>query len=419
MRFSTVSDWLTFVSSVHPAEIELGLDRVKEIAARLNLLSPSCTAIIVGGTNGKGSCVAGLAAIYRAAGYRVGTFTSPIFLKHNEQVRIDGQEASDEDFCEAFEKIESHRNNISLTPFEYHTLAALIIFKQYPLDVLLLEVGLGGRLDAVNIIDADVAVVTSIDIDHVEWLGLTREEIAREKAGIFRQGKPAVCGDFSPPRSLSEYANQIDTKLFYQGKDFYYRENATHWSWMSQNIRYNDLPLTSLAIQNMATVLMAVELLQNQLPVTREAINQGLATVTLPGRIQVSEGPIRKIFDVAHNPAAVAFLAKQLQSMPCQGKTWAVFSMLADKDIFQSLLTIREVIDVWHIAPLPVKRGASQQVLAEALQKANIHHATFFTSIKEAYQSAFSHAQTGDRLVIFGSFSTVSEVWRYENYPTL
>jgi dihydrofolate synthase / folylpolyglutamate synthase len=412
VHFSTLSEWLSWIASIHITEIELGLDRVKQVAARLNVLSPSCPVIIVGGTNGKGSSVAGLEAIYRAAQYHVGAFTSPFLFKHNEQVRIDGVLASDEEFCWAFEKIEAIRGDVSLTPFEFCTLAALLIFKNYKLDVLILEVGLGGRLDAVNIIDADVAVVTSIAIDHVEWLGSTREVIAREKAGIFRTARPAVCGDDYPPASLLECAARLGTPLFCQGRDFHYQANDSDWSWSYRDNHYHCLPRNALALQNMSTVLMAITLLDHRLPVRRTAIDQGLATVTLTGRIEVIKGPVTEIYDVSHNPAAIALLTSQLKDIPRAGKTHAVFSMLADKDIAESIRTIRDVIDAWYVAPLPVMRAAPAETLSKTFQQADIPQAAFFSSIKEAYETARGVAETGDYLVIFGSFHTVAEVLR-------
>lgn len=413
MHFYTLPEWLSWISSIHLSEIELGLERVKEVADRLNLLSPSYPVVIVGGTNGKGSTVAGLESIYRAAGFHVGAFTSPFLYEHNEQVRIDGQFAKDEAFCEAFAKIEKARGDISLTPFEFHTLAALLIFKGTIIDVLLLEVGLGGRLDAVNIIDADVAIVTSIGIDHVEWLGETREKIAREKAGIFRTNKPAICGDPSPPLSLLSYAKENQVDLYCQSRDFFYQENKENWSWVCKKSKqdYVALPSNALALQNMSTVLMAITLLQDQLPVTRKAIDQGLASVTLPGRIQVVEGRVMHIFDVSHNPEAVAHLSKKLKTLPCYGKTYAVFSMLMDKDIKASITAIHTQIDEWYIAPLKTKRAASKDMLLAAFKKANIHCVTLCTSIEEAYQRTISKCLQGDRIIVFGSFHTVSETF--------
>ncbi len=276
MYLSTMGDWISWIESIHITKIDLGLDRVRAVGAKLGLLTPSCPVITVGGTNGKGSTVAALTSIYRAAGYHVGTFTSPFFFKLNEEVQIDGIEATDEDFCAAFAKIEAARGDISLTPFEFYTLAALVIFNSRPLDVLVLEIGLGGRLDAVNIVDADVAVVTSIGIDHVNYLGSTREQIAFEKAGIFRQGRSAVCGDFSPPHTLLEHAAAIGADLYCQGQDFSFGASQSDWEWHGSGVSYQRLPLNSLLTQNMSTVLMAVTLLQQRLPVSTDALMQGL-----------------------------------------------------------------------------------------------------------------------------------------------
>jgi len=407
---STLNEWLTWISNIHYKEIDFGLERVKLVADRLDIISANCPVIIVGGTNGKGSTVAGLESIYRAAGFHVGTFTSPIIFKHNEYVRIDGITATDEAFCDAYAKIEIARGEITLTPFEYHTLAALLIFKSHQLDVMILEVGLGGRLDAVNILDADVAVVTSVSIDHVDYLGSTREEIGFEKAGIFRRDKPAVCGDKHPPASLINYADQIGAKLFCQGKDFNYVENLFHWSWQSNQLIYDELPRNALDCQNLSNVLMVITLLQDRLPVTRAAIDEGLNKVKLTGRIQIIPGAITEIYDVSHNPAAMELLKKRLKELPCDGKTLAVFSMLGDKDILNSIKNIAEEIDAWFVAPLNTSRSASKEQLVEIFSQATIVNATFFSSIHEAYFAAKAYANSGDRIIIFGSFHTVAEV---------
>lgn len=409
MQLSTLEEWLDWISTVHTTEIELGLERIKRVAAKLGVLKPACPVVIVGGTNGKGSTVKGLEAIYRAAGFHVGAFTSPILFKHNEQVRIDGVLAKDAEFCDAYEKVESAREQVPLTPFEFHTLAALVIFRTHLLDVLILEVGLGGRLDAVNIIDADVSVVTSVAIDHAEWLGNTREAIGFEKAGIFRSQKPAVCGDPLPPESLVNYANEIGAPLYCQGKEFQYLEQQFNWSWVFQNIQYDSLPLTRLALQNMSTVLMVVTLLQDRLQVVREFIDKGLAEVKLPGRIEIINEPVVKIFDVSHNPAAITMLANQLNKMTCYGKTFAVFSMLADKDILESIKIIKPLIDVWTVAPLNTKRAASLENLKNCFAQADIQNVSFLSSIEEAYDMARLKCDIGDRIVVFGSFHTVAE----------
>lgn len=412
MHLSTLQEWLDWISCIHISEIELGLDRVKTVAARLDLLSPECPVIIVGGTNGKGSTVAGLDAIYQAAGFKVGTFTSPILFKHNEYVRINGEEVDDAAFCSAYAKIEAIRGDISLTPFEFHTLAALWIFKQIPLDVIILEVGLGGRLDAVNIMDADVSIVTSIGIDHVDWLGATRETIGREKAGIYRTRRPAICGDSNPPQTLIDYAMQIDAPFYRQSRDFTFQKNKNEWSWFHENVQYKNLPVNALATENMATVLMAVSVLKKKLNVPLSAITIGLQKIKLLGRIQVIPGSITEIFDVAHNPDAVSFLANRSKEFHCTGKTYAVFSMLADKDILGSIKNISDIIDEWYVAPIASKRGATAEELFDIFQRANIpvKNQKHFRAIKDAYRAAKANAKHNDRIIIFGSFSTVAQI---------
>jgi dihydrofolate synthase/folylpolyglutamate synthase len=411
MTPNTLAEWVSFISKVHAQEMELGLERVKEVAARLGLLSPRCPVITIGGTNGKGSCVAGLEAVYRSQGYNVAAFTSPYLIRLNEEIRISGKEASDEDFCAAFAKINTARGEIPLTIFEFNTLAALEIFHNAAIDVILLEVGLGGRLDAVNIIDADLAIVSSIALDHVHVLGDTRDLIAIEKAGIFRADRPAVSGDFDPPLSLLQRAEEIKAHLYCQARDFHFTENENSWDWQSPRVTYQHLPLPSLALQNMSTVLMAVEFLQSKLPVTRQALDEAFKTVTLLGRIQIFAGAVTQIFDVSHNPAAASLLAKQLSAIPCAGKTHAVFSMLADKDIVGTVQAINELVDDWYIAALPVPRAAPLSILQESFFKAKLDkQIKAYPDVAQAYQAAIDAAKSGDRIVVFGSFYTVAEV---------
>lgn len=416
MNLSTLAEWLCYIDQQHKKEIDLGLERVKQVAARLGLLTPSCPVITVGGTNGKGSTVAGLQAIYQTAGYKVGAFTTPFLFKYNEQVRINGNEATEEEFCQVFEMIEGARDkSITLTPFEYSTLAALKIFQDHSLDVMILEVGLGGRLDAVNIIDADVSVITSIGIDHVEWLGNTRESIALEKAGILRPNKIAVCGDIDPPATLLSYAAELKAPLLCRGKHFSHLENETGWSWLCGDLHYQNLPYSNLAIENMATVLMTIRLLQEKLPVTLSDIVSGLNKAALVGRIQVVPGPVTEIYDVSHNPASIAWLARKLTGLAgAAGKTCAVFSMLADKDIAESMLAIKDQIGAWYIAPLNTKRAATPEQLAAACRAAGIT-AQMFADITKAYAAACAETETGDRIVIFGSFHTVAEILKVNN----
>ncbi len=405
-----LNDWLMHIAQIQPQEIILGLERVHAVAARLNFSPPSCPIILIAGTNGKGSCAAALEKIYLSQGYQTGVFTSPILYRHNELLRIQGKETADSFFVAAYEKIEDVRKEIKLTPFEYHTLAVLEVLHQHKLDLWILEVGLGGRLDAVNIMDADLAIVTSIGLDHVEWLGHTRELIAQEKAGIFRRQRPVVCGDFGPPVTLIEEAKKLDSPFFCQGQDFHFELKETSWDFHGKNSAYSDLPFSQLAFQNLAASLMAVELLQKKLPVSEEAVRCGIKTVSLPGRIEIQTEEITTIFDVAHNPAAVAFLAERLRKMFCPGKKAAIFSMLADKDVAGSLREIKDQIDEWYVAPLKTKRAASLAHLRAAFQKEKIAAVYFYESIEEAQVAAWEAAKEKDFLLVFGSFHTVAEV---------
>lgn len=410
MQTNNLNEWLTQINSRYEKKIQLGLDRVAEVAARLDLLQITVPVITVGGTNGKGSTVAGLEAIYLAAGYRVGAFTSPYLYRFNEIVRVQGKPVDDQNFITAFERIEAARGETKLTPFEFNTLAALMIFQEAMLDVVILEVGLGGRFDAVNIIDADVAIVTSIAIDHAEILGDTREKIAFEKAGIFRANRPVVCGDPLPPETLQAVASELNAPWYGQGQQFHYQKNSHDWSWQSDQQHYTHLPLPRLALQNMATVLMAVELLQNKLPVKREAIDKALSRVTLAGRQQTVAARIPTIVDVSHNPASASWLADYLTNYPCKGKTHAVFSMLKDKDITATIDTIKHVIDEWHIAPLEAERAASLQQLQDSLQQSGVTAISTHDSINHAYQSADQQSSEQDRIIVFGSFYTVASL---------
>lgn len=409
MKLSTLDDWLKYIASIHTKSMDLGLERVKEVAQRLGVLKPRPVVIIVGGTNGKGSTVAALEAIYLQQGYQVGCFTTPYLYKHNEQVRINSKDVQDELFVNAFAKVEAARLDTTLTQFEFNTLAALYIFQMYPLDVILLEVGLGGRLDATNIIDANLAIVTSISIDHTEWLGSTVESIGREKAGIFRHNTPAICGDPEPPQTLLEYAKKIGAQLYRVGIDYHYGENGA-WYWESKKEKFQELPINSLPTQNMATALMAIELLQTKLPVDENSIRLALKDLTLPGRMQIKRGEITEIYDVAHNQASVALLAQRLAKIPISGKTLAVFSMLADKDIATSIKQMQKLIDYWFVGEISFERRASLQNLETEFKKQNLTNVNFFPSVKAAYSAAQKYAKSGDRIIIFGSFHTLAEI---------
>lgn len=404
-----LNEWLSWIKSFHCQIIDLSLERITQVAERLGLLKVNPVVVTVAGTNGKGSCVAGIENIMLAEGYKVGAFTSPFLLQYNEQVRLQGEAVSDSLLCDSFEKVRNACGQITLTPFEFGTLAALVIFKNAKLDLWILEVGMGGRWDAVNVISADLAIIASIGIDHVEWLGKTREAIGYEKAGIFRPHQLAVYGDFEPPSSVIQYAHSLQTPLFFQGKDFNFVEKEKKWDWFGIKMQLRDLPLPSLALQNMSTVLMGIELLTKKLPVSRGAIETGLKNVMLPGRIQViRKNNITRILDVSHNPAAVEMLVKYLEKNPFESKTHAVFSMLADKDIIETVRVIQAHVDHWYVAPIVSARAASMELLKDCFKKLNIQNVSFFQSIKTAEQ--YASASGCDRLLVFGSFHTVAEV---------
>lgn len=408
----TKEDWLSHLETAHPISIDLGLERIKIVAARLDVLDFDCPVITVAGTNGKGSCVALTQAILAAAGYRVATYTSPHLLNYNERIQIAGEPVSDSALCQAFNCIDEARAEVSLSYFEFGTLAALLLFKQAQLDAIILEVGLGGRLDAVNCVDADISVISMVDLDHMEWLGHTRELIAKEKAGIMRANKPCVFGDFSLPASIYEHASLENVFLYRQGQHFDYKKQISSWSWQSQQQSLTDLPLPKIDLQNAATVLQTIELLSNQFAISREAIEEGLKQVFIPGRFQIIEqGELQFILDVAHNPAGGRCLAKRLAQEPCAGKTHAVIGMLADKDINNTLAPLISQIDQFYLANLEVARAATAEQLHQRLMPLNDKtSAQLFSSPVMALQAACKVASKGDRVLVFGSFYTVSLV---------
>lgn len=404
-----LADWLTKIETLHPKTIQLGVERVAKIAHKLDLHRFECPVITVGGTNGKGSCVKFLESILLSSDYRVGAYTSPHLLSFNERIRINNQLITDEILCEGFEVIDRARAEISLTFFEFTTLAALWAFKQAKLDVLILEVGMGGRLDAVNIMDSDIAIVTSVDIDHIEWLGSTREEIGYEKAGIFRPDSIAVCGDMTPPKSLVEYAAQQRTQLHTLDHDFNYTITSDYWNWKSEKASYENLPLPCLPIVNAASALMAISHLQKSMHIPLEAIKTGIYNAKLMGRFQVVKDPISCILDVAHNPAAAKMLAKNLADLN-SGKLIAVVGMLADKDISNTFKELLPYIKEWHLGTLHVPRGASSTQLARRLQDFNGSEWYTYDCITEAFEQASAHLNSNDKILVFGSFYTVAEI---------
>lgn len=419
-RPRTLDAWLAYLETLHPKAIAMGLDRVAVVAQRMSIRI-DCAVITVAGTNGKGSTCAMLETIYRHAGFRTGLYTSPHLMRFNERVRIDADEASDAAMVAAFEAVESARVPAErgavatpLTYFEFSTLAALLLFAQARLDVLILEVGLGGRLDAVNLIDADVAVVTSIDIDHVDYLGTTREDIGREKAGIFRPAKRAVCGDANPPQSLLDHAAATGSPLWRIGREYGYAAEGAQWRYEGPGGARSGLPFPALRgayqLGNAATALAAVDALRERLPVSAGAVREGLVHVELAGRFQVLPGRPAIVLDVAHNPQAARALADTLSTMGYFPRTLGVFGMLADKDIDAVVRALAPRVDAWYVAPLPGPRGASSARIEAALAAHDVPPRAIrsFADIGQAFDAARKDANGTDRIAAFGSFLTVA-----------
>jgi dihydrofolate synthase / folylpolyglutamate synthase len=418
-RPTTLAGWLAYLETLHPKSIAMGLDRVRAVASRLPL-ALACPVITVTGTNGKGSTCAMLDAILGSAGHRVGLYTSPHLLRYNERVRIAGNNASDEDLVAAFEAVEdariagAHGDATPLTYFEFGTLAALWLFARARLDVLVLEVGLGGRLDAVNLIDADVAVVTTIDLDHMDYLGPTRDDIGREKAGIFRPGRPAICGERDPPRALVDHADNVGARLLRIGRDFDFVAEGRQWRYRGPGGERYGLPVPALRgdyqFANASVALAALDMLRDRIAVTNGAIREGLVSVELPGRLQVLPGQPAIVLDVAHNPHAARVLAASLGAMGFHPQTYAVFGMYADKDIRGVIDAARARIDHWYVAPLPGARGAPALMIIEKLRVAGVAQPAIhvFDTIASAFRAARDAASNADRIVVFGSFLTVA-----------
>ena len=412
MRYTQVDDWLRWMETQHPRNIDLGLERIALVAKQLDI-ALEMPVITVAGTNGKGSCVALLSAILGAQGYRVGAYTSPHLYQYHERIAIGDSYVDDASLCQAIAAVDQARGETSLTYFEFGTLAALLIFQQQAVDVAVLEVGLGGRLDAVNIIDADIAIVSSIAIDHEAWLGNDREVIGREKAGIFRANRPAIIGDLNPPTSLLAYAAQIGALPVSREKEFRLIDAEQAWTWQGlaangEVLTYQNLPYPAVLIDNAATVLQAVQYID--LPVSEWAIRQGLSAVSVAGRCQhIQLGGIEVVLDVAHNPASVQALRDHLDARPVAGRTECLFAVMADKDIAEIIRIIQPCFAHWSLAPLlENERAAHPEQLQTVLLEQGIRQVTLASSFSESGNNALSRLSTGDRLVIFGSFFTVA-----------
>ncbi len=411
--------WLAWMETLHPREIDLGLDRVRAVGASLGLERLPFPVVTVAGTNGKGSTVAMLEAILHGAGYCVGAYTSPHLIDYNERVRTATVCASDAELSSAFERVEQARGQTSLTYFEFGTLAAVDLFRSQHVDIAILEVGLGGRLDAVNLWDAEVAIISSIGIDHTQWLGPDRESIGREKSGIFRAGRPAVCSDPAPPATIAQAAAGVGARLLLVGRDFTFDRGATDWTWRcaSAPAVRAALPYPAMRgdyqLYNASGVLMALELLAPRFPVTQGQVRSGLLEAVLPGRFQTLPGVPRRILDVAHNAQAAQALAATLNSQKVAGRTLAVVGMLKDKPMAHVLAALAGVVDGWYLASLDTERGASAQQLQAALRESGGQApAELYSDVNAAYTAVMSQATAADRIVVFGSFHTVSAILR-------
>jgi len=400
---SPLAAWLSYLENLHSKAIDMGLERVSQVAARLDVLKPAPFVFTVAGTNGKGTTCRTLESMLMAAGYKVGVYSSPHLVRYTERVRVQNAELAESAHTAAFAEIEAARGDISLTYFEYGTLSALWLFKQAQLDVGILEVGLGGRLDATNIVDPDVAVVTSIALDHTDWLGPDRESIGREKAGIFRSGKPAIVGEPDMPHTIADVAQEKGALLQRRDVDWRYSVTESGWRFEDAKGALENLPLPQVPQPNAATALAALR--ASGLTVNEQAIRDGIQQAILAGRFQiVSESP-RLILDVAHNPHAAAYLAGRLKSLPKTGRVLAVIGMLHDKDIGGTLACMESAVDIWYCAPLEGPRGATAEQLMQHLGQGQT-----FASVELAWRAAMADARPEDTVLVCGSFHTVAHV---------
>ncbi|MBF7729176.1 bifunctional tetrahydrofolate synthase/dihydrofolate synthase [Pseudomonas sp. N040] len=416
MTERSLPDWLAYLEQLHPTAIDMGLDRVRQVAERMGLRRPAGRVVTVTGTNGKGSTCAFLAELLLGQGLRVGVYASPHLLRYNERVVIDRQQATDAELCAAFAVVESARQEISLTYFEMGTLAAFWLFQQAALDFAVLEVGLGGRLDAVNLIDADLAIVTSIALDHADWLGDTRESVAVEKAGIFRPGIPVVCGDLDPPAVLLQQAAVLAAPFYLRGRDFDLALTPAGWHWQGldragQVRELHDLPLLDLPLENAALALQAFSLLD--LGWQPAQLSLALQRTRLSGRLErhsleFQGKRLSLLLDVGHNPHACEFLARRLRETPLAGRRLAVFGLLADKDLAGVVQAIQAEISQWAVTALPSPRSRSALELHDELLKAGVQ-ASRHGSIGEALEAQCRQAAEGDEVLVFGSFYCVAE----------
>ncbi|MCO7521412.1 MULTISPECIES: bifunctional tetrahydrofolate synthase/dihydrofolate synthase [unclassified Pseudomonas] len=426
MNQRTLGDWLAYLEQLHPSAIDMGLERSQQVLARLGLGKLAPRVVTVTGTNGKGSTCAFVAALLRAQGLKVGVYSSPHLLRYNERVLLDGAEASDEQLCQAFAAVEAARGEISLTYFEMGTLAAFWLFRQAALDAVVLEVGLGGRLDAVNLVDADISLVTSIGVDHTDYLGDTRESVAFEKAGILRAGKPALCGDLDPPQPLLDKVRELGCQFFLRGRDFDLAVTGEHWQWHGRQldgatVQLRDLPLLDLPMENASLALQAFLLMG--LPWDEAQVRQALQAARITGRLDrrtlsFKGKPIELMLDVGHNPHAAEYLARRLAARPAQGRRLAVFGLLADKDLPGVLAPLHALVDEWAVTPLATPRSRSAAELAQALTNLGAPVKSY-ASVAAALEGQCAQATADDQIVLFGSFFCVGEAlaWLERQVP--
>ena len=417
MRFESLDQWLHWQEGLHPNRIELGLERIRPVSDRLGVTKLSCSVITVGGTNGKGSTVAMLDAIYRADGYRIGCYTSPHLLRYNERICIDGAAASDRQLCEAFERVDDARGGIQLTFFEFGTLAALDLFERAGLDLMILEVGLGGRLDAVNLVDADVAAVCGVARDHTAWLGEDLGAIALEKAGIFRFGRPALIGQRLAPAVLRDRAEALGADVLQLGREYDWSYTEGGWQWQPQGRAAVALPPPSLMgtfqYDNAALACTVVDCLAERLPVSIGALHRGLQRVGLSGRFQILPGSPTWILDVAHNPQAAESLAANLRTYACPGRLLAVFGVLSDKEVRSVVGPLLELVDSWYLTQPVDPRAMPVDDLADLLGGSDLLRVSCAEAqVESAMAMAAASAAAGDCILVFGSFSIVEAALR-------
>jgi dihydrofolate synthase/folylpolyglutamate synthase len=419
MKNKNLNQWLEYLESIHPSEIEMGLARVKSVAEKMDLIKPAPKVMLVAGTNGKGSTVTYSRYVLLQCGFSVGTYMSPHLHTYNERVTINNEMASDADLVESFEAIESARGNVTLTYFEFGTLSAFYLFKKYRVDMAVIEVGLGGRLDACNIVDPDVSVVTSIGLDHQDWLGDDISQIAFEKAGVFRAGKAAICGQVDVDKRLVEHALNIGAKLLVKNEDFSIKVDKQHWYWSGKlidsggkekQVSFGPMPQPSLPLENAGTALQALLCIYPEL--NQQQVSAGFSAASLPGRMQKIEYPFNAILDVGHNPQAAQLMAKHVLSHPIKGKHYCLLAMLADKDAKAVVAELKTVVDVWHLAGIQGYRGQSADTLNGKVS-AMISADKLHVNVADGLDSLVNELTEDDEILILGSFFTVASAQKW------